>query len=1299
MAIGNTVLDSKARIEAGIKAFRSGSFSRNAANFFDALGYRSERTAELEPNTPEGLLGLVNRPDFFNRKNARPEEWASIDLLFQLTDEEVRDYGQTSLDFDSKQLDMDSDRSYQSYLFFAVQLKKDSYNRTALAEITREINRFFDMPALVLFKHGKKLTLAVINRRLHKRDSGRDVLEKVTLIKDISVESPHRAHIEILYDLAFPQLTAKYEITNFVKLHDAWRATLDISELNKRFYKDLSNWYFWARELVKFPAQPGVTDEESRATNVIRLITRLTFVWFLKERGLVPDDLFRRESLEATLTDLSPKTSTFYKAILQNLFFATLNTPMSDPASPREFRKDTDEGKRFNDQYMVHNQYRHKKLFRDPDAALGMFASVPFLNGGLFESLDKREEINGKLVEIRVDGFSDLEKKQPTVPNRLFFCDEHSCADDGVDLNEVYGTRKKQYRVRGLIDTLNRYKFTVAENTPLDEEVALDPELLGKVFENLLASYNPETGATARKQTGSFYTPREIVNYMVDESLIAYLETRLAPVGGHGQAKSTVMRERDAQASFIGQQPFTITEAAATRAEGADGESLSSRLRQLFAYTDEPHRFTDGEVGKLIRAIDEVKILDPACGSGAYPMGILGKLVFILSKLDPQNARWKQRQIDRVHEAIRAAEKIEDDKFRESALQDLRAQIDSIEEAFRNNELDYGRKLFLIENCIYGVDIQPIAIQISKLRFFISLIIDQKIRAQAENLGIRPLPNLETKFVAANTLLGIEKPAQSMLQNEELRQAIEEKERELKIVRERHFTARTTRTKEKHRRDDERLRREIGKLLEEDNWSPETAAKLIRWNPYDQNATADFFDPEWIFGVTEGFDIVIGNPPYIKEYTYRQAFDGIRDSPYYQGKMDIWYFFACKGIDYIREKTGVLSFIATNNWVTNAGASVLRNKIVSEVRVRQLIDFGELKVFESAGIQTMVMLFTKNSAPAKYQFELRKLTTNSATFADALDLLAKSSNAKIQYLNPVLDRKALLGKPLVFSNNSIEAVLDKVRQKSNFSLNGKTEVIQGIVAPQDFVNAASKAVLGGGVEVGDGIFIISDAEKRSMDLSNAELELVKPLYTTTELSKYYGDSRNTLWVIYTDSSFKHPDAMKPYPKLKKHMDKFTQIITSDNHPYGLHRSRNEQFFKGEKIISLRKCFAPTFTYTDFDCYVSQTFNVIKTNRVNLKFLTGLLNSRVSFFWLKHKGKIQGKLLQIDKEPLLAVPLLVPTKEQQKPVIELIDRILAAKRKNRNADTSELEREIDRLLYQLYDLTPEEIEIVEASAGR
>ena len=187
----------------------------------------------------------------------------------------------------------------------------------------------------------------------------------------------------------------------------------------------------------------------------------------------------------------------YYRAVLQNLFFATLNTEIDE----RKFSKGNYAGNR------NFSRYRYEKQMRDSDKLLELFAKTPFINGGLFDCLDT---FNGpKEGGYRIDCFSDVDYKKLSIPNRLFF-----------------------HTQQGLIPLLEHYKFTVEENTPIEQEVALDPELLGRVFENLLAAYNPETGATVRKQTGSYYTPRPIVDYMVDEALVATLSQKSDPTDG-----------------------------------------------------------------------------------------------------------------------------------------------------------------------------------------------------------------------------------------------------------------------------------------------------------------------------------------------------------------------------------------------------------------------------------------------------------------------------------------------------------------------------------------------------------------------------------------------------------------------------------------------------------------------------------------------------------------------------------------------------------------------------------------------
>lgn len=1243
-------------IQDALQNFSTQPLATGAIALLHALGYSSDKTAKLG-NTAEALLGSIEqfRPEFgsISRAKVHANRWKSCAFLFQLTNDEIPSLalGQAPVGADGKL----TQGQIESFVFLAIDLQGEGWSRSQLATIARELNKRFPMPAIFLFRQEELFSLAVIDRRQNMRDASRDVIDsRITVIKDVRLTAPHRAHTDILASLALMNLGDKRRPGNFRELYDAWIDTLSTQKLNKDFYQQLAWWYMWATKEVEFPKGGG---PDRNAIGVIRLLTRLIFVWFIKERGLVPNTLFEREALRGLLKqapDTAPDESNYYHAILQNLFFATLNQEMGND------RRWAKTGNGMKGDYLISLVYRYHDAFKHPETVLqDYFANVPFLNGGLFECLDEQltdEELarrpelkklvvqEGKGLVLRIDGFSRRPDAQAKVPNKLFFG-----GTDDAALNTEFETKGKRYPVKGLIDLLDSYKFTVDENTPLDEEVALDPELLGKVFENLLASYNPDTRSTARKQSGSFYTPREVVDYMVDEALIAYF-TRHLP---HGE-----QREQD--------------------------------LRQLLSHADTEHVFGEAEADALVLAIEQLKVLDPACGSGAFPMGVLAKLFVVLKKLDPDNRRWRDQNLAPLQQRLALAKKTPDPVQRDAEIEDAEAALEKHKKDFADPAYaDYTRKLYLIEKCIFGSDIQPIAVQIAKLRFFIALIVSQPIDCSKPNLGITALPNLETKIVAANTLKSI--PRQGMQGTLLADPAIAEKEAELRDANAAYFTARTRATKKRRKEKVQKLHDELVVLLQRDGFvTARDAERMARWNPFDQNRHADFFDAEWMFGMSRDrnngeavFDIVIGNPPYIKEFTFRDAFEGLRDSPYYQGKMDLWYLFACKALDHLKAKDGVLSFIATNNWVTNAGASILRREMAQRATILRLIDFMNYKVFGSADIQTMILIARNDSSAADYKFDLRRLHKANADEQDRDALLARVPMVELEYLTPTFDRKAFNNKPFTFSANAIETILNKMEGRRNFVLNPKTEVAQGIVAPQDTVNKKAAEALRGTAEVGEGIFTISDAEKTALKLTPKERELIRPYYTTNELARYRGDAGNRLWVIYTDSEFKSPKAMSPYPNIKRHLDRFAKAITSDNAPYGLHRARDEKFFTGEKIISLRKCDRPTFTFTDFDCYVSQTFNIIKTGRLNQKFLTGLLNSSAVAFWLRHRGKLQGQLFQVDKEPLLRVPLVAPSSQHTTIIGSLVAGIIQVLGVGKTGLVPRYEQLINGLVFELF----------------
>lgn len=856
----------------------------------------------------------------------------------------------------NKSLDSEKIKSdYDGILIFGVTLKSRPNGllptRSQLAEISRAFNReFYYTPVVIVFKYGNYLAFANTERLKYKQEWREgEKSGKVSLLRDIHIEKPHSGHERILAELQIPTSGTK-KVDSYAKLYTYWQEVFSVSLLNKKFYHELSNWYFWATQHVTFPGEPTIADahhknakledllQEHRATNVIRMLTRLLFVWFIKEKKLIPEELFELDTLQKDiLNEIEPyhenglfsernKESIYYKAILQNLFFATLNCPIE--ADSLDKRKRGFRGEGYGTHRGIDYLMRYKQYFKNPGVFLKKLnQTVPFLNGGLFECLDD------KFNNIYIDGFSDQMTKgqQLIVPDYLFFG-----LEEETDLSDIVGIKDKKYKqaaVKGLINILKSYKFTITENTPIEEDVALDPELLGKVFENLLASYNPETKTTARKQTGSFYTPREIVNYMVDESLIAYLKNAISD--WKGLDDETLDKELHVLTSFDSKVPF------------ADNPKL--------------HR-------EIITALSTCTILDPACGSGAFPMGILQKMVHILQKLDPENKVWKEVQLDKARKESEAAFEIEDKQAREERLLEINDAFDQ-----SINDPDYARKLFLIENCIYGVDIQPIATQISKLRFFISLVVEQKVNAEKDNFGIRPLPNLETKFVAANTLIGIEKPsAQLSLYDTKEVKALETK---LKKVRSKLFSAKSKETKLKYREEDKVLRNQIAEELEKSGWKSDTAQKLAGWDPYDQNASSSFFDPEWMFDVQDGFDVVIGNPPYIliqnipgpleivkKKYMeYKSA----------QYKVDLYHLFIEQGINLLRER-GVISYITPNTFIKNKHNNLLREVIYKNCHLETVVLFYS-QVFESVSVDNLVFVFIKDRTKGISKiFEIRK---------------------------------------------------------------------------------------------------------------------------------------------------------------------------------------------------------------------------------------------------------------------------------------------------------------------------------------
>lgn len=896
----------------------------------------------------------------------------------------------------------------------------------------------------------------------------------------------------------------------------------------------------------------------------------------------------------------------------------------------------------------LNNSSRKDDVFEMPD---GSKVKIPFLNGGLFD----KEEYDEKLL---------------TFKSKLFH--NHNNDEDPKE--------------RGFLDFLNAFNFTIYEDSPDEKTVAVDPEMLGHIFENLLED---------NKDKGAFYTPKEIVHYMCQESLIEYLSTHLSK-------EYTVYRPIGSdQVEIFGNETRTgqlkIVEEIGDKALNRDDVSNMVKSKDIENLMVEQIKLIDN-------LLDKVKICDPAIGSGAFPMGLLLE-IYSIKELIAYKLRkeWKPSEV-------------------------------------KENIIQYS---------IYGIDIEKGAVDIARLRFWLSLVVDED--------KPKPLPNLDYKIVVGDSLISkfdgeiveiewnrtkVGPSGEKYVGNiQSLLKEVTAKQRE-------YFDS-SNKDKKKLSAEIRRIKIDLlinqvslNKLIynyynsEVSGLGLELSAKekaknaeiqisiavydnlLYKLNKLKSDANSVFNHFDWKLDFPEilnpylvngkgGFDIVIANPPYIKEYTNRHAFDGFRHSPYYQGKMDIWYGFACVMLDYLKDG-GVQCFIAQNNWITSAGASIFRNKVLSDCEIKLFTDFGNYKVFETAGIQTMIYILQKTIPQTEYVVKysiLKNENVGKVELNKFLEFENKYLNSEKFYFN--LKPLSLKGKTFTFNSDTNSCLLDKIKAKHNFILrdkpdkkqNLKSELGQGIVAPQDFVNKASLKKLKGSVLAGDGIFVLSQSELDSKKFLANEKEIIKPYYTTDQLQKYYGSAENTHWIIYTKSDINKANKktkkvpLDNYPKIKQHLDTFKNVITSDFGPYGLHRAREQYFFECEKIMVTRKCpKEPIFTYTDFDCFVSQTFFVIQSDRINLKYLTGLLNSKLVAFWLRKKGKMQGNVYQLDKEPLLEIPIYKPADKDANEIAKLVDKIISLKQQGK--DSSEQEKKIDELVYKLYDITADEQKIIE-----
>ncbi|WP_265607288.1 DUF7149 domain-containing protein [Campylobacter jejuni] len=874
------------------------------------------------------------------------------------------------------------------------------------------------------------------------------------------------------------------------------------------------------------------------------------------------------------------------------------------------------------------------------------FAYLPYLNSSLFEkqSIENTLEISSLSNDLKLFYYKNTVLKD----------DKCKAKKGQVGLLEY------------LFEFLDSFDFGSDDEQSeiLSQKELISSSVLGNVFEKLNGY-----------KEGSFYTPSFITSYMCKESIT-----------------KVVLDKFNAQ--------FDL-----------DVKNINELRKSL--------RKEDKKAQKEL--LNSIKICDPAVGSGHFLVSALNVMLSIYDELNLFDEEfYLEVQNDEILITNHKGEFIE---YKRPKTPKDKAHL--IQQELFHTKKD------IIENNLFGVDINPNSCEITKLRLWIELLKHSFYQSfdDGNYHDLKTLPNIDINIKCGNSLVSYFETGKSLSHYPNIKERMGKYKRIVKDYKEGFYTDKSHINQEiknlkisfknfcfadKFKKEMksfndkcEKYSKKYGNFLavDDENLKFFVSANLTLFDFDEKEATKEFanlkkeYDNifnlesnhpfEWRFefpeildddGNFKGFDLIIGNPPYIKENDNKDLFTNTKKLRTYQGKMDIWYHFVGRGFD-ILKNNGYLAFIATNNWVTNSGAKKLRNIVLEESQILSLVDFSSFMVFDSASIQTMIMQFQKIKPPKNYEFHFAKITTQTPIYEDVINLLKNEKTQNNEILSINLTPKKFIDKTLNFTKSDYEELFNKIQKYGKFYLE-ESEVAQGIVPAIDEA------------------FVIKDKNV----FSKNEQCFIKEYYTG--LSGKFYSSFTDKYLIYL-SNKNYSGNLDDLPNLKQHFQKYKEILKESkikyktpNKPYFyLHREREEKFFKKgeEKIISQVRCIEPIFVYSNENFYGSRALFFIQTCRINLKYLTGVLNSKLIAFWLKHKGKIQGNLFKIDKEPLLNIPVVNINSKNEKlanKLISLVDEILKVKEQDKNANTQELENKINSLVYKLYNLTEEEIKIIE-----
>jgi len=887
------------------------------------------------------------------------------------------------------------------------------------------------------------------------------------------------------------------------------------------------------------------------------------------------------------------------------------------------------------------------------------------LNSIFFEGLGNEHRVNSNgYVDVHVKvGEWEFDISVPYLNGGLFR-EKKITTENNTEIRE---SEIEFTGIKELIATLNKYNWVIGDYDEGDEESVLNltPEILGHVYEKFVVGlenigedvklselkYDRNGLKYGRKKIGAYYTPEEITSYISENTIIPYLFDKLGL------------------------------------------EKYNEMLNPRVAFDDFVENATEEELKKALEVLNNIKVLDPACGSGHFLVSA-GLLLFDL----------KECICNKLAEEF----------------------------GFERELDDYAEVKKIIVDNLYGVDISETAVEIAKLRLWLWLVSYLK-----NNENIEPLPNLEYNIKCGNSLIG--------WLNEKLEQLPLEYAYDDKI--EGIFKGLVTFCKDKKKKEmllkaKELLKSTSGNIL--DNYveafhliyeiykvsSGSEALHLkeiledIRERVYksvnfaylnyinsklkkkDRIKEDDLLklkplhwriDFGWIIK-NGGFDVVIGNPPYIMEVREnKDLFRIYQKMPigwkYYEQKMDIFYFFIEQGIDLLKEN-GYLGFIVQEYWISRSYAKKLRHKVFSETTPKNFILFKDFKVFEDAKGQHNMILILKKIIP-NYGEKVKIMILNNQKIKD-YGVYNALHNPNQRVFNVCFCEVAELydnSKDVVNLSGDVGKNIKNEIEKNSFYLD-KKEIQQGIVTPQHNLTqkALSKLPNPNDYKVGQGIFVLSEEEYQQYNWTDFEREVLKPFHFAKELDSFSYNPKNNYYLIYTTKEIAKRIEEYPenYPNIKSHLDRFQPVITSDNKPYGLHRARQPEWFEDSlKIIGVRKTKYPKFAVVPIPYYMDQSVVIIRPHihsDYNPYYICAILNSKLGQ-WLFYNLKTQGNQLQIDKNVLTKFPIAKLSKEKQIPFIILSQyahflRLIEKKRKI-SEYFKELMQIINSLVYELY----------------